>query len=121
MLNPLRNQIICVRGNCDTEVDQMVLDFNVLAEQAYLNFNGRSIVLAHGHKLDEKNIPALCEGDILLCGHTHVPKCEQRDGYIYMNPGSVSIPKENSAHSYMILDDKFYWKDVEDGSIYMTY
>ena len=60
MLNPLRNRIICVRGNCDTEVDQMVLDFNVLAEQAYLNFNNYSIVLAHGHKLDEKNIPALC-------------------------------------------------------------
>ena len=121
LLNGIKNEILCVRGNCDTEVDQMVLDFNVLAEQAYLNFNGRSIVLAHGHKLDEKNIPALCEGDILLCGHTHVPKCQQRDGYIYMNPGSVSIPKENSAHSYMILDDKFYWKDVEDGSIYMTY
>ena len=120
MLNPLRNRIICVRGNCDTEVDQMVLDFNVLAEQAYLNFNNYSIVLAHGHKLDEKNIPALCNGDILLCGHTHVPKCEQRDGYTYMNPGSVSIPKENSAHSYMILDDKFYWKDIEDGSVYMT-
>lgn len=100
MLNPLRNKIICVRGNCDTEVDQMVLDFNVLCEQAYVNFNGRSIVLAHGHKLDEKNIPALNDGDILLCGHTHVPKCEKRDGYIYMNPGSVSIPKENSAGSY---------------------
>ncbi len=121
MLNPLRNRIICVRGNCDTEVDQMVLDFNVLAEQAYLNVNGRSIVLAHGHKLDEKNIPALCEGDILLCGHTHVPKVEERNGYTYMNPGSVSIPKENSAHSYMILDDKFYWKDVENGSTYMEY
>jgi len=118
MLNPLRNKIICVRGNCDTEVDQMVLDFNVLCEQAYVNFNGRSIVLAHGHKLDEKNIPALNDGDILLCGHTHVPKCEKRDGYIYMNPGSVSIPKENSAHSYMILDDKFYWKDL-DGNVYM--
>ena len=104
--------------NCDTEVDQMVLDFNVLCEQAYVNFNGRSIVLAHGHKLDEKNIPALNDGDILLCGHTHVPKCEKRDGYIYMNPGSVSIPKENSAHSYMILDDKFYWKDL-DGNVYM--
>ena len=101
MLNPLRNRIICVRGNCDTEVDQMVLDFNVLAEQAYLNFNNYSIVLAHGHKLDEK--------------------CEKRDGYIYMNPGSVSIPKENSAHSYMILEDRFYWKDIEDGSTYMNY
>ena len=120
MLNPLRNKIICVRGNCDTEVDQMVLDFNVLAEQAYLNFNDRSIVLAHGHKLDEKNIPALKEGDILLCGHTHVPKCEKRDNYIYMNPGSVSIPKENSEHSYMILDDKFYWKNL-DGEEYMEY
>ena len=118
MLNPLRNKIICVRGNCDTEVDQMVLDFNVLAEQAYLNFNNYSIVLAHGHKLDEKNIPALCDGDILLCGHTDVPTCEKRAGYIYMNPGSVSIPKENSAHSYMILDDKFYWKDL-DGNVYM--
>ena len=121
MLNPLRNRIICVRGNCDTEVDQMVLDFYVLSEQAYLYFNNYSIVLAHGHKLDEKNIPALCDGDILLCGHTHVPKCEKRDGYIYMNPGSVSIPKENSAHSYMILEDRFYWKDIEDGSTYMSY
>ena len=121
MLNPLRNKIICVRGNCDTEVDQMVLDFNVLAEQAYLNFNNYSIVLAHGHKLDEKNIPALCDGDILLCGHTHVQKRKKRDGYIYMNPGSVSIPKENSAHSYMILEDRFYWKDIEDGSTYMNY
>ena len=55
------------------------------------------------------------------CGHTHVPKCEKRDGYIYMNPGSVSIPKENSAHSYMILEDRFYWKDIEDGSTYMNY
>ncbi|MDO5401908.1 MAG: phosphodiesterase [Eubacteriales bacterium] len=119
LLNPLRNKIICVRGNCDTEVDQMVLDFNVLSEQAYLNFNDRSIVLAHGHKLDDKNIPALGNADVLLCGHTHVPKYEKREGYIYMNPGSVSIPKENSAHSYMILEDKFCWKDL-DGNIYMT-
>ena len=118
MLNALKREIYAVRGNCEAEVDQMVLDFNVLCEQAYVNFNGRSIVLAHGHKLDEKNIPALNDGDILLCGHTHVPKCEKRDGYIYMNPGSVSIPKENSAHSYMILDDKFYWKDL-DGNVYM--
>ena len=96
MLNPLRNRIICVRGNCDTEVDQMVLDFNVLAEQAYLNFNNYSIVLAHGHKLDEKNIPALCDGDILLCGHTHVPKCEKRDGYIYESRFSIYTKREFS-------------------------
>ena len=112
MLNPLRNEIICVRGNCDTEVDQMVLDFNVLAEQAYVSFNERDIVLAHGHKLDEKNIPALKDNDILLCGHTHVPKCVEHGEYVYMNPGSVSIPKEGSVHGYMILEQRvFYWKD----------
>jgi len=120
MLNPLKNEIICVRGNCDTEVDQMVLDFNVLCEQAFVCFNDQNIVLAHGHKLDEKNIPALKQGDILLCGHTHVPKCETRGDYTYMNPGSVSIPKEGSANSYMILSDKFYWKDL-DGNVYMEY
>ena len=65
-------------------------------------------------------MPALKEGDILLCGHTHIPKCEKRDNYIYMNPGSVSIPKENSEHSYMILEDKFYWKNL-DGEVYMEY
>lgn len=119
MLNPLRNQIICVCGNCDTQVDQMVLDFNVLAEQAYVSCNDRDLVLVHGHKLDDKNMPALKEGDILLCGHTHVPKCERKNGYIYMNPGSVSIPKEQSEHSYMILEDHFYWKDL-DGNVYKT-
>lgn len=119
MLNPLKNQIICVRGNCDTEVDQMVLDFNVLTEQAMVSCNDRDLVMVHGHKLDDKNMPALRDGDILLCGHTHVPKCERRNGYIYMNPGSVSIPKEQSEHSYMILEDHFYWKDL-DGNVYKT-
>ncbi|MCR5516797.1 MAG: phosphodiesterase [Lachnospira sp.] len=118
MLNPLRNEIICIRGNCDTEVDQMVLDFNVLCEQAFLSVNGQDFVMVHGHKLDEKNMPALKDGDILLCGHTHVPKFEKRGNYTYVNPGSVSIPKENSAHSYIIFEDKFYFKDL-DGNVYM--
>lgn len=119
MLNPLRNEILCVRGNCDTEVDQMVLDFNVLCEQACVYVNDKTLVLAHGHKLDEKNIPALKDGDYLVCGHTHIPKCEKREQYTYINPGSVSIPKEESTNSYIILEDMFYWKDIE-GNIYMT-
>lgn len=97
----------------------MVLDFNVLCEQGCLYVNDRHIVMVHGHKLDEKNMPALRAGDYLLCGHTHVPKCEKHEGYTYLNPGSVSIPKENSAHSYMILEEQFYWKDL-DGNVYMT-
>lgn len=119
MLNPLRDSLLCVRGNCDTEVDQMVLDFNVLQETAVLYVNDKKIVVCHGHKLDDKNRPALSEGDYLMCGHTHVPKQENRDGYIYLNPGSVSIPKEDSANSYMILSDRFYWKNL-DGEVYMT-
>ena len=119
MLNPLKNEIICVRGNCDTEVDQMVLDFNVLCEQAHIYVNDRHLVLAHGHKLDEKNIPALRDGDYLVCGHTHIPAWEKRGTYTYVNPGSVSIPKENSEHGYIILSDKFYWKNL-DGEVYKT-
>ena len=92
---------------------------NVLCEQAFVDVNGKTLVLAHGHKLDEKNIPALKEGDYLVCGHTHIPKCEKRGDYTYINPGSVSIPKEGSAHSYVILEDQFYWKDL-DGNVYMT-
>lgn len=119
MLNPLKNEIMCVRGNCDTQVDQMVLDFNVLCEQAAIYINDRKLVLVHGHELDEKKMPALADGSYLVCGHTHVPKFEKRDFYTYVNPGSVSIPKENSANSYIVLSDKFYWKDME-GNVYMT-
>ena len=63
----------------------------------------------------------LKEGDILLNGHTHIPACEEKEAYIYMNPGSVSIPKENSAHSYMIYENKiFEWKDL-NGEVYRTW
>ena len=81
--------------------------------------NDRHLVLAHGHKLDEKNIPALRDGDYLVCGHTHIPAWEKRGTYTYVNPGSVSIPKENSEHGYIILSDKFYWKNL-DGEVYKT-
>ena len=120
MLNEIKNEIICIRGNCDTEVDQMVLEFPIMSEQGLLYVDGRTIYITHGHKLDEKNMPMMKSGDILLCGHTHVPKCENMGSYTYMNPGSVSIPKEGSAHSYMTIEDKFYWKDL-DGTMYMEY
>lgn len=114
MLNPLKDKLICVRGNCDTEVDQMVLDFPILADYAILYLDGKTVYATHGHHFGEDNPPPLSDGDILLCGHTHIPKCVQKSGYIYMNPGSVSIPKENSEHSYMIYEDgKFIWKNIE--------
>src|SRR5699024_7059801 len=106
------------RGNCDTEVDQMVLDFPVMAEYCILYVNQHMIFATHGHKFNEKNPPLLKKGDILLNGHTHIPKCESYENFTYMNPGSVSIPKENSAHGYMILEENiFYWKNL-DGNCY---
>ena len=120
MLNHIADRILCVRGNCDTEVDQMVLSFPVLADYALFVLNGHSIFATHGHEYNETSLPPITRGDILLCGHTHVPKCVKHEKYTYMNPGSVSIPKEDSPNSYMILeeDGAFLWKDL-DSSVYM--
>ncbi|MBR1423033.1 MAG: phosphodiesterase [Ruminococcus sp.] len=104
LLNPIKNRILCVRGNCDTEVDQMVLDFPILAEYAYICIDGLRIFATHGHKFNCENLPPLSEGDILLHGHTHIPVVKNCGSYTYINPGSVSIPKEGSAHSCILLE-----------------
>lgn len=117
LLNNMKQDLLCVRGNCDTEVDQMVLDFPILAEYAIVDAGEKMIFATHGHNFNEKNLPPLRTGDILLNGHTHVPKCTEHEDYIYMNPGSVSIPKEDSHHGYMIFQDgEFLWKDL-DGEV----
>ncbi len=121
MLNGIKEKILCVRGNCDTEVDQMVLDFPVLADYAILVAGERMIYATHGHVYNENKLPPLQKGDVLLHGHTHVPVCVEREGYLYVNPGSVSIPKEESTHSYLILEDgKMTWKSLA-GESYMEY
>lgn len=121
MLNSLKEEILCVRGNCDTEVDQMVLEFPIMADYGFLYEEGHMFFLTHGHVFNEGYLPMLKQGDLLLHGHTHVPACREHEGYLYMNPGSVSIPKENSAHSYMVYENGcFLWKDL-DGTVYMNY
>ena len=113
MLNAHAHEIYCVRGNCEAEVDQMVLDFPVLAEYMLLPVGNRLVFATHGHVFNEKNLPPLRSGDILLHGHTHVPVCVQHEAYTYLNPGSVAIPKEESWHGYMILEGtRFVWKDM---------
>jgi len=116
MLNPIKNELLCVRGNCDTEVDQMVLEFPILADYCFIELDGHTIFATHGHIHNPKNLPMLKDGDILLNGHTHIPANQNMGSYTYMNPGSVSIPKEGSAHGYMIYDDDFVWKDL-DGNL----
>ena len=119
-LNALRRQILCVRGNCDTEVDQMVLAFPILADYAVL-FEQRTIYATHGHRFGEQTPPPMQPGDVLLCGHTHVPKCTEHTDFLYLTPGSVSIPTEGSPHSYMTLcGGELAWKSL-DGRVYQSY
>jgi len=121
LLNPLSDKIISVRGNCDSEVDQMVLSFPVLAEYCLLYWENTVIFATHGHIHNNDTPPEFLKNGILLHGHTHIPCCKKMNEYTYINPGSVSIPKENSTNSYMILEDgKFTWKDI-NGNEYMNY
>ncbi len=114
MLNAMKNEILCVRGNCEAEVDQMVLEFPVLADYAVLCEGTTMIYCTHGHVYNTGKLPPLQKGDVLLHGHTHLPAWEDHGSYRYLNPGSVSIPKENSWHGYMLLEDGiFTWKDFE--------
>ncbi|MBQ2861535.1 MAG: phosphodiesterase [Oscillospiraceae bacterium] len=117
MLNGLKESILCVRGNCDTEVDQMVLEFPVLNEQIFLSIDGTDMLAVHGHK----PFPAVKSGTLILSGHTHVPKIAQENGVIFINPGSVSIPKENSAHGYIIFEHgDFIQKDFEGNATILS-
>lgn len=122
LLNARRERLMCVRGNCDTEVDQMVLHFPIMADYAVFPAGRHLLYATHGHHFGEDCPPPLCTGDLLLCGHTHVPKCAPHEGYTYLNPGSVSIPKEWSAHGYMLWEnDTFIWKDLADGAAYRVW
>ena len=104
MLSDYKKEILCVRGNCDTEVDQMVLPFPILSDYALIVEGNTRNYATHGHKFGKDNPPPLMEGDILLCGHTHVAADEECDGFRYINPGSVSIPKENTGNGYIVFE-----------------
>lgn len=120
LLNEKKEKLLCVRGNCDAEVDQMVLEFPVLADYAVLPVGQRLIYATHGHIYHVKNLPPLAPGDVLLHGHTHVPAwTEFGQENLYLNPGSVSIPKENSPHSYMTLEgNTMQWKELESSAVF---
>ncbi|MBQ9713853.1 MAG: phosphodiesterase [Clostridia bacterium] len=120
MLNAIKEKIVCVRGNCDSEVDQMVLEFPIMADYALLSCNEHTLFLTHGHLFNKENPPLLQKGDVLFNGHFHIP-CNQElaNGAFYANCGSVSLPKPDTPHSYILLDENtLYWKDLETGGIF---
>ena len=114
MLSDMTDMIIAVRGNCEAEVDQMVLPFPCMAEFSELLLDGKTLYLTHGHHANPDNLPPLPEGSIFLFGHTHVKMDEMRSGIRCLNPGSVSIPKDGS-HSCLIYENgEFSVKILEE-------
>ena len=117
MLNPLKDQIYAVRGNCDTEVDQMVLQFPILADYALLVLDGKTFYATHGHVFNQDHLPPMQAGDILVHGHTHLLKAEKVNGHYILNPGSTSIRKGGNPATYAILEDQNFQIFDFDGNV----
>ena len=114
MLSAWKEKILCIRGNCEAEVDQMVLNFPCLAEYSLLMADGKSFYLTHGHHANPQNLPALSAGSIFLYGHTHVKFDQVVDGIRCLNPGSVSIPKDGSNSCMVYENGDFRFVTLED-------
>ena len=122
MLNARKDILFCVKGNCDSEVDQMMLEFPIMAEYALLYLNGRSVFLTHGHKFNMDSMETMKVRDILIHGHTHIQTIQRSEDLVYINPGSVSLPKNGKQKSYMTYEkDTFIIKSLEDRSHEMEY
>ncbi len=104
LLNSVKDKILCVRGNCDAEVDQVLLEFPIFAENLLLEQNGKTVFCTHGHHYSPQNPPYLNRGDVLLTGHTHVVAKERTETFTYLNPGSVALPKGNGQRGYLTLE-----------------
>ena len=108
ILNQYKDKIISVRGNCDSEVDQMVLEFPLLSDLNTFYIGKRKIVASHGHIYSPEKLPFLSEGNVFIYGHVHLPIARKENNYFILNPGSSSLPKENHPKTYGILDENSY-------------
>ncbi|XMB86160.1 phosphodiesterase [Mycoplasmatota bacterium WC44] len=120
LLNEYSEKIIAVRGNCDSEVDQMVLNFNITADYNQLILGDKRLFMTHGH-LYEDSLPTLNKGDIYIQGHSHVLKAENSNGIHILNPGSISLPKEGNQNTYGIIDNKKFKVIDFEGKVILDY
>ena len=119
LLNEAKNELLCVRGNCDAEVDQMVLEFPIQADYALFDLDGVTAFVTHGHLFHLDHLPPHKDGDLLIHGHTHVSVVEKKDGMTYINPGSAALPKNGQPRSYMIYEDgAFTVKTLEGEAVF---
>ena len=121
LLNENKRELLCVRGNCDAEVDQMVLEFPIQADYALFDLDGTTAFVTHGHLFNTDCLPPHKNGDLLIHGHTHVLTVEQAGGMTYINPGSAALPKEGNPKSYMIYDKGVFEIKTLEGEIIRTH
>ena len=121
MLSALAEKIIAVRGNCEAEVDQMVLEFPVLADYAVLVVDGLTIYLTHGHRYNAEHMLPMGKGELLLHGHTHIPGIWHVGEHTILNPGSISIPKGGFKPSYMRYEDRRFSIRTIEGEELFSY
>lgn len=119
VLNSLKDKLLVVKGNCDAEVDEMISDFK-FEDHLLLDINGKKIYFTHGHRYNIEVIPYE-DFEVLIYGHIHQGFIQEKEGYLFANPGSISLPKCGTEHSYLILEkDKFILKNV-DGEVLQEY
>lgn len=116
LLNSYKNKIVAVRGNCDAEVDQMVLEFPIRSDYATIDIDNHHFFLTHGHLFDEENLPNLNEKDIFVYGHIHKPVMKKENNIYIINPSSISLPKEGNNSYGIYKNDEFLIKEF-DGKI----
>lgn len=120
-LNTVKDRIIAVRGNCDTEADQMLLEFPMMTDHIELEVNGLRLYATHGHLWNERFPPVMEKGTVLVHGHFHIPAYVSHGTWFYVNPGSVSLPRAGSVRSYVVLTGgTFNWKAL-DGTVFQSY
>ncbi len=121
LLNSVKDELLCVRGNCDAEVDQMVLDFPIMADYALFDLDGTTAFITHGHLFSLEHLPPHKPGDLLIHGHTHVLTVQHQAGLTYLNPGSAALPKEGHPKSYMVYEDSVFTIKTLDGEPVLTH
>ena len=121
LLNGVKDSLFCVRGNCNSEVDQMVLEFPIMADYALFDLDGVTAFVTHGHLFNLDNLPPHKDGDLLIHGHTHVLTVENKDGMTYINPGSAALPKGGNPKSYMVYENREFAIKTLSGEVIRTH
>lgn len=115
LLNQYREKIIAIRGNCDSEVDQMMLEYPILSDYTTIFLEGKKIFATHGHIYNEDKLPKLSKGDIFIYGHTHLPVAKKVNDIYILNPGSISLPKGGNKNSYGVFENgNFFIKSLDN-------